>query len=127
MITGGAQLSFAFASDIALAKSGGFNSAMNRYATSGVMQPRLPDSRHRAQPALGQIYIRMWIPRGLVYRCACLGLRPAFEPEAAETEALNSGASLPIMQEQAGHANTTTTLSYARPADAKSRRLQIAF
>ena len=28
---------------------------------------------------------------------------------------------------QAGHANATTTLLYARPADAKSRCLRIAF
>ncbi|MCY3866053.1 MAG: hypothetical protein OXG68_11500 [Chloroflexi bacterium] len=41
--------------------------------------------------------------------------------------ALNSGAPLPDMQAQAGHANAATTLLYARPADAKSRRLRIAF
>ena len=43
------------------------------------------------------------------------------------TLALNSGAPLPDMQAQAGHANAATTLLYARPADAKSRRLRIAF
>ena len=43
------------------------------------------------------------------------------------TLALNSGAPLPDMQAQAGHANAATTLLYARPADAKSRRMRIAF
>ena len=31
------------------------------------------------------------------------------------------------MQSQAGHANAATTLLYARPADAKTRRARIAF
>lgn len=43
------------------------------------------------------------------------------------TLALNSGAPLQDMQAQAGHANAATTLLYAQPADAKSRRLRIAF
>ena len=43
------------------------------------------------------------------------------------TLALNSGAPLPDMQAQAGHANAATTLLYARPADAKTRRARIAF
>ena len=43
------------------------------------------------------------------------------------TLALNSGAPLQDMQAQAGHANAATTLLYARPADAKSRRARIAF
>ena len=43
------------------------------------------------------------------------------------TLALNNGARLHDMQAQAGHANAATTLLYARPADAKSRRLRIAF
>ena len=43
------------------------------------------------------------------------------------TLALNSGAPLQDMQAQAGHANPSTTLLYAQPADAKSRRLRIAF
>ena len=43
------------------------------------------------------------------------------------TLALNSGAPLQDMQAQAGHANAATTLRYAQPADAKSRRLRIAF
>ena len=43
------------------------------------------------------------------------------------TLALNSGAPLSDMQAQAGHANAATTLLYARPADAKTRRARIAF
>ena len=43
------------------------------------------------------------------------------------TLALNSGAPLQVMQAQAGHANPSTTLRYAQPSDAKSRRLRIAF
>ena len=43
------------------------------------------------------------------------------------TLALNSGAPLQDMQAQAGHANAATTLLYARPADAKTRRARIAF
>lgn len=43
------------------------------------------------------------------------------------TLALNNNAPLHDMQAQAGHANAATTLLYARPADAKSRRLRIAF
>ena len=43
------------------------------------------------------------------------------------TLALNNGASLHDMQAQAGHSNAATTLLYARPADAKSRRMRIAF
>ena len=43
------------------------------------------------------------------------------------TLALNNGAPLRDMQPQAGHANAATTLRYAQPADAKSRRLRIAF
>ena len=43
------------------------------------------------------------------------------------TLALNSGAPLPDMQAQAGHANAATTLLYARPVDAKTRRARIAF
>ena len=43
------------------------------------------------------------------------------------TLALNNGARLHDLQAQAGHANAAATLLYARPADAKPRRLQIAF
>ncbi len=62
------------------------------------------------------------------------GKRIGIEPLSAHdlrrthiTLALNSGAPLSDMQAQAGHANAATTLLYARPADAKSRRLRIAF
>ncbi len=43
------------------------------------------------------------------------------------TLALDNGAPLQDMQAQAGHANASTTLRYAQPSDAKSRRLRIAF
>ena len=43
------------------------------------------------------------------------------------TLALDSGAPLQDMQAQAGHANASTTLLYAQPSDAKSRRERIAF
>ena len=43
------------------------------------------------------------------------------------TLALNSGAPLQDMQAQAGHANPSTTLLYAQPSDAKSRRERIAY
>ena len=43
------------------------------------------------------------------------------------TLALDNGAPLQDMQAQAGHANPSTTLRYAQPADAKSRRERIAF
>ena len=43
------------------------------------------------------------------------------------TLALDNGAPLQDMQAQAGHANPSTTLRYAQPSDAKSRRQRIAF
>ena len=43
------------------------------------------------------------------------------------TLALDNGAPLQDMQAQAGHANASTTLRYAQPSDAKSRRKRIAF
>ena len=43
------------------------------------------------------------------------------------TLALDNGAPLQDMQAQAGHANPSTTLRYAQPSDAKSRRERIAF
>ncbi|MCY4061901.1 MAG: site-specific integrase [Chloroflexi bacterium] len=43
------------------------------------------------------------------------------------TLALDRGAPLQDMQAQAGHANPSTTLLYAQPADAKDRRTRIAF
>ena len=43
------------------------------------------------------------------------------------TLALDNGAPLQDMQAQAGHANPSTTLRYAQPSDAKSRRARIAF
>ena len=43
------------------------------------------------------------------------------------TLALDQGAPLQDMQAQAGHANPSTTLLYAQPADAKDRRTRIAF
>ncbi len=43
------------------------------------------------------------------------------------TLALDNGAPLQDMQAQAGHANASTTLRYAQPSDAKSRRERIAF
>ena len=43
------------------------------------------------------------------------------------TLALNNCAPLSEMQAQAGHANAATTLLYARPAEAKTRRARIAF
>ena len=43
------------------------------------------------------------------------------------TQALDNGAPLQDMQAQAGHANPSTTLRYAQPSDAKSRRQRIAF
>ena len=43
------------------------------------------------------------------------------------TLALDNGAPLQDMQAQAGHANPSTTLRYAQPSDAKSRRKRIAF
>ncbi len=43
------------------------------------------------------------------------------------TLALISGAPLQDMQARAGHANAATTLRYAQPFDAKTRRLRIAF
>jgi len=41
------------------------------------------------------------------------------------TLALNSGAPLPDMQAQAGHANAATTLRYAQASDARGRREKI--
>ena len=43
------------------------------------------------------------------------------------TLALDRGAPLQDMQAQAGHANPSTTLRYAQPSDAKTRRQRIAF
>ena len=43
------------------------------------------------------------------------------------TLALDNGAPLQDMQAQAGHSNASTTLRYAQPSDAKSRRERIAF
>ena len=43
------------------------------------------------------------------------------------TLALDNGRTLQDMQAQAGHANPSTTLRYAQPSDAKSRRERIAF